>query len=145
MNFAIFIARRFMLGGKGAGPSRLNGWIAIIGLAIGCIAMILSVSVLNGFESRVINRIIGFEGDVRISDMTNWEKNIDKIRSMENVKEVLEAAGTSIGKVVKTTVYCTNSGHFSLVNDVYRDTVGRDLVAELLHKIGQRCVAESAG
>ena len=33
MNFAIFIARRFMLGGKGAGPSRLNGWIAIIGLA----------------------------------------------------------------------------------------------------------------
>ena len=90
MNFAIFIARRFMLGGKGAGPSRLNGWIAIIGLAIGCIAMILSVSVLNGFESRVINRIIGFEGDIRISDMTNWEENIDKIRSIENVKEVLE-------------------------------------------------------
>ena len=49
MKFAIFIARRFMLGGKGAGPSRLNGWIAIVGLAIGCIAMILSVSFLNGF------------------------------------------------------------------------------------------------
>ena len=56
-----------MLGGKGAGPSRLTGWIAIIGLAVGCMAMVLSIAVLNGFESRVVNKIVGFEGDIRIS------------------------------------------------------------------------------
>ncbi|HCI16154.1 MAG TPA: ABC transporter permease, partial [Candidatus Marinimicrobia bacterium] len=70
MKFSQAIAKRFMLGGKGAGPSRLTGWIAIIGLAVGCMAMILSISVLNGFESRVVNRIIGFEGDIRISGLT---------------------------------------------------------------------------
>ena len=45
---------------------------------------------------------------------------------LENVEEVLAAAGSSMGKVVKTTVYCTNSGHFSLVNDVYREYFSED-------------------
>ena len=31
-----------------------------------------------------------------------------------------------MGKVVKTTVYCTNSGHFSLVNNVYREYFSED-------------------
>ena len=45
---------------------------------------------------------------------------------LENVKEVLAAAVSSMDKVVKTTVYCTNSGHFSLVNDVYREYFSED-------------------
>ncbi len=67
MKFAFTIARRFMLGGKGAGPSRLTGWISIIGLASGTFALIISLSVLNGFEERVTNRVVGFEGDLRIT------------------------------------------------------------------------------
>ena len=31
-----------------------------------------------------------------------------------------------MGKVVKTTVYCTNSGHFDLVNNVYREYFSED-------------------
>ena len=45
---------------------------------------------------------------------------------LENVKEVLAAAGSSMDKVVKTTVYCTNSGHFGLVNNVYREYFSED-------------------
>ena len=45
---------------------------------------------------------------------------------LENVKEVLAAAGSSMDKVVKTTVYCTNSGHFDLVNNVYREYFSED-------------------
>ena len=37
-----------------------------------------------------------------------------------------------MGKVVKTTVYCTNSGHFSLVNDVYREYFSEDPPARTL-------------
>ncbi len=77
--FSFYIARHFMLGGKGAGPSRLNGWIAILGLTIGTMAMVLSVSVLNGFETRVIQRIVGFEGDLRLSGFSE----VDKIRLQE--------------------------------------------------------------
>ena len=101
MNFPFAIARRFMLGGKGAGPSRLTGWIAIIGLTVGCMAMILSVSILNGFESRVINRIIGFEGDIRVSALTDWANDVNTIQSIDGVKTVMpfqERKGLILGR-----------------------------------------------
>ena len=40
--------------------------------------------------------------------------------SLANVKRTLEAAGSSLDKVVKVTIYITNSAHFGTVNDVYR-------------------------
>ena len=66
MKFPLYIAQRFLLGGKGAGTSRFTGWIAIIGIAAGAFAMILALAVLNGFEGRVANKIRGLEGDVRL-------------------------------------------------------------------------------
>lgn len=41
-------------------------------------------------------------------------------RVMENLKMVLDAAGSSFENVVKSTVFCTNVGHFDRVNAVYR-------------------------
>ncbi len=38
---------------------------------------------------------------------------------LENVKACLEAAGSSLDKVVKCTVYAANSGYFNAVNEVY--------------------------
>ncbi|MFL3024772.1 MAG: ABC transporter permease [Candidatus Neomarinimicrobiota bacterium] len=101
MNFSLKIARRFMLGGKGSGPSRLTGWISIIGLAIGCMAMILSISILNGFESRVINKIIGFEGDIRVANVSNWNNLDSYISSLSDVKSSIsfqERKGLLIGR-----------------------------------------------
>lgn len=101
MSFSRNIAKRFMLGGKGAGPSRLTGWIAIIGLAVGCMAMVLSIAVLNGFESRVVNKIIGFEGDIRVSGVTDWANAKRYIESVDGVKKVLtfqERKGLILGR-----------------------------------------------
>ena len=90
-----------MLGGKGSGPSRLTGWISIIGLSIGCLAMILSISILNGFESRVINKIIGFEGDIRVANVSNWNNLDSYISSLSDVKSSIsfqERKGLLIGR-----------------------------------------------
>ena len=38
---------------------------------------------------------------------------------MENVKAVLEAAGSSLSKVVKTTIFLSNMDDFAQVNEVY--------------------------
>ena len=89
MNFSLIIAKRFMIGGKGSGPSRLTGWISIIGLTIGCMAMILSVSILNGFESRVVSKIIGFEGDLRVTNVKDWSKFESYISSLNGVKSTM--------------------------------------------------------
>jgi hypothetical protein len=40
-------------------------------------------------------------------------------RRLPNLKAVLEAAGTSFGEVVKTTIFLTNMGDFATVNEIY--------------------------
>jgi 2-iminobutanoate/2-iminopropanoate deaminase len=41
------------------------------------------------------------------------------IRVIENLKAVLEAAGTALGNVVKTTVFLKNMDDFAAMNTVY--------------------------
>ena len=38
---------------------------------------------------------------------------------LENLKAVLKAAGVNMSNVIKTTVYLTEPGHFSPMNEVY--------------------------
>ncbi len=40
-------------------------------------------------------------------------------RVLTNVTEILKAAGTSINKVVKTTVFLKDMNHFAAMNEVY--------------------------
>ena len=101
MRFSSLIARKFMFSRKEVGPSRFTGSIAIVGIAVGTLAMILSVSVLNGFESRIIEKIIGFEGDVKVSGDIDYEKNINNLNSVDNVEDFLlykERKGLILGK-----------------------------------------------
>lgn len=45
---------------------------------------------------------------------------------LENLRGVLEAAGTSMSLVVKTTVYMTNLGDFQKMNEVYAEYFPQD-------------------
>jgi len=48
-------------------------------------------------------------------------QNITKAteRSLENIKAILEEAGTNFEKVIKTTVFVKNMSDFAAVNEVY--------------------------
>jgi 2-iminobutanoate/2-iminopropanoate deaminase len=50
--------------------------------------------------------------------ITDTVKNEAK-QVMENVKAVLEAAGSNLSKVVKTTIFLSNMDDFAQVNEVY--------------------------
>lgn len=45
---------------------------------------------------------------------------------MENIKAILEAAGSSLDKVVKTTVFLTNLDDFAAMNEVYGSYFGAE-------------------
>jgi 2-iminobutanoate/2-iminopropanoate deaminase len=55
---------------------------------------------------------------------------------LENLKACLEAAGSSLDKVVKCTVYITNAAYFDEVNDVYRRYFRRDPPARTFCTVG---------
>ncbi len=123
-----------MLGGKGAGPSRLTGWIAIIGLAVGCMAMVLSIAVLNGFESRVVNKIVGFEGDIRISGVTDWANAKTYIESMDGVKKVLtfqERKGLILGRGETQRMVVFKAVDPALIQEFYDLNMLEGLVSNL--------------
>ena len=87
MNFSSNIAKKFMFSSKEIGPTRITGIIAVVGIAVGTMAMVLSVSVLNGFESKIVDRIIGFEGDVKLrGNFKNYE-DIGYIDSINSINE----------------------------------------------------------
>ena len=92
MKISTHIAKKFMLGGPGSGTSRITGWIAIIGMAVGCLVLFLSVSILNGFEKRVSQKIVGFESDIRITGFSENEdikSLVNKIAAIEGVHRVM--------------------------------------------------------
>ena len=89
MNFTSKIAKNFMFTRKEAGPIRITGLISIIGIAVGTMAMVLSVSVLNGFESRIVDKIIGFEGDIKLRGDFKYEDSLERLTNIKGVDQIL--------------------------------------------------------
>ena len=89
MNFTSKIAKNFMFTRKEAGPSRITGLISIIGIAVGTMAMVLSVSVLNGFESRIVDKVIGFEGDIKLRGDFKYEDSLERLTNIKGVDQIL--------------------------------------------------------
>lgn len=70
-----------------------------------------------------IGNLVFTSGQLPI-DMESGELIIDDIKkavkaSLENVKAILEEAGSSLDKVVKTAVYLRDINDFGAVNEVY--------------------------
>jgi 2-iminobutanoate/2-iminopropanoate deaminase len=48
------------------------------------------------------------------------------IQVLENLKSVLEAAGATLGNVIKTTVFLTDMADFPALNSIYAEFFGED-------------------
>lgn len=57
--------------------------------------------------------------DPQTGELVNDDIKKATERSMENIKAILEEAGTSLDKVVKTTVFIQDMNDFAVVNEVY--------------------------
>ena len=65
MNLYLFIARQFLASSKGVG--KFTGIISKVGIAIGSLALVVAVSVLNGFEQQLNKKISDFDGHIKVS------------------------------------------------------------------------------
>lgn len=57
--------------------------------------------------------------------------------SLENVKAILEEAGSSLDKVVKTTVFLKDVNDFAAVNEVYAKYFTSDFPARSCFEVGK--------
>ncbi|MCS5661212.1 MAG: ABC transporter permease [Dehalococcoidia bacterium] len=80
MRLESWLARRMLLSRKKVGLISWSGIISILGVAVGCFALIISVAVLNGFEREVRNKVVGFESDLRLT-LGQTKLNMDNLGS----------------------------------------------------------------
>lgn len=74
-------------------------------------------------------------------DMTTGEIVIGDIQvqtrqCIENLKTVLEAAGTTLDNIVKVTIFCSNSGYFEKVNEIYNEYFAEESPARTFVTVG---------
>ena len=127
MNFTSKIAKNFMFTKKESGPTRITGLIAIIGIAVGTMAMVLSVSVLNGFESRIVDRIIGFEGDIKLRGSFKYEDSLERLININGVDQIvpyIDRVGLIIANDKSTRMITFKSIDLNKIENFYDIKIG---------------------
>lgn len=90
MNWEKFISGRFYYSSNKQG--RYLGLLSMIGMGIGSFAMIISISVMNGFEAMVHGKLKGIEGDISILG-TPQEKILYKVDGITDIMPFMERKG----------------------------------------------------
>jgi len=83
------IARRYLLPGKGEGFIFLVAAISLGAVALGVAALIIVMSVMNGFRAELFDKIVGLNGHAIIQGyegrLSNWEQIADSARKTPGV------------------------------------------------------------
>ena len=87
MSFDFWMAARMLLSKKKVGFISWSGFISIIGVSVGCFALIVSIAVLNGFEKEVRKKVIGFEADIRLTSLKR-QLTIEDLVQLEKVNGI---------------------------------------------------------
>jgi len=85
MNIYIHIAMRCLSSVNDTG--RFTSIISIIGICIGSFALVISISVLNGFENKLDEKISNFDGHLKISGL-NQNYDLTKFRTIESITDL---------------------------------------------------------
>lgn len=98
MNLSFYIARRYLMGKKSQNAINIISAISVLGVATGTMALVIVLSVFNGFDSVVKSLFNSFDPDIRITAREGKtfvpdEGTVSQIASLPGVafvSEVLE-------------------------------------------------------
>ena len=85
----ILITKRFLFSKKTEGYVSIFSWFSIIGITLGVSAIIIVMSVMNGFRSNLTERLIGVNSHLNIYSFDEKIKN-DEIDDMIEILPVFE-------------------------------------------------------
>jgi lipoprotein-releasing system permease protein len=90
MPYEFFVAKRYFQSKRRTGFISLINYFSIAGVMIGVAALIIVLSVMNGFETEVRSRIVGFDADIRFRSfhyrgVDNYESYMDQLKNFDHV------------------------------------------------------------
>jgi lipoprotein-releasing system permease protein len=87
------LARRYLLPGKGEGFIFLVASISLVAVALGVAALIIVMSVMNGFRAELFDKIVGLNGHAVVQGydgrLSNWEQIADAAKKTPGVTSAL--------------------------------------------------------
>ena len=79
----ILITKRFLFSKKSEGYVSIFSWFSIIGIALGVAAIIIVMSVMNGFRANLTERLIGVNSHLNIYSF-NKKINLEEVNTLKN-------------------------------------------------------------
>ena len=83
------VARRYLLPGQGEGFIFLVASISLVAVALGVAALIIVMSVMNGFRAELFDKIVGLNGHAIVQGyegrLQNWQQIADSARKLPGV------------------------------------------------------------
>ncbi len=91
MSYEFFIAKRYLRSKRQVRFISLITYISIAGVMIGTAALIIVLSIMNGFESEVRSRIIGFDAHIKLRTfhhrgVENYPAIVEQIKSVPHIR-----------------------------------------------------------
>jgi len=102
------LARRYLLPGKGEGFIFLVASISLVAVALGVAALIIVMSVMNGFRAELFDKIVGLNGHAVVvgvdGRLNGWQRIADQAKKTPGV--------TSAVPLIETPLMATANGRF---------------------------------
>lgn len=96
MNLSLDIARRYLFGKKTTNAINIISWISVLGVAIGTAALILILSVFNGFEGIISGLFNAFNPDMVITPTQgkDFEDDPELLKNIKSIEGVINVSRT---------------------------------------------------
>ncbi len=98
MHLSLFIAKRYLIAKKSHNLINIISIISVVGLSVGTIALIVVLSVFNGFEDVIKSLYVTFNADLQITPVSGKtihftgfpHKKIESIAGVSGVSQIVE-------------------------------------------------------
>jgi lipoprotein-releasing system permease protein len=102
------VARRYLLPGQGEGFIFLVASISLVAVALGVAALIIVMSVMNGFRAELFEKIVGLNGHAVVQGyegrLADWQQIADAAKKTPGI--------TSVLPLIDTPLMATANGRF---------------------------------
>ena len=91
MDFPFFVARRYLFAKKSQNTINLISAISVVGVAVGTMALIVVLSVFNGFDSLVQSLFNAFNPDLKITikEGKRFSSDLPSVKRLKEIKGIL--------------------------------------------------------
>jgi lipoprotein-releasing system permease protein len=99
----LFITKKFLEGRKNSSGFSIFSIIAILGIGIGVAALIIALSVLNGFEEVIQDKLVNLDSHIQIVGFSDKPLS-NQVKTVEEVNKLIGNELTSINSFVAQLV-----------------------------------------